>query len=143
MLPQFTKEEFKFVGLYVLLLLDNRRFEFADGKGLVLLGASSKTQVKEKQSLLELKEIIESSYTDGITAIPEASTDGSGDIAGVFEDKVSSKTATSGIWGTGKSPLMKSKIIKETKAQNTISMALVSNACMVNPIAGGLWRFRQ
>jgi hypothetical protein len=39
---------------------------------------------------LELRKLLEVRYTDGITAIPEASTDGD-NITGIFEDKVSEK----------------------------------------------------
>ncbi|MCC5636303.1 DUF3626 domain-containing protein [Nostoc sp. CHAB 5844] len=76
---QFSEQEYKFVGLYVTRLLCDRAIEFAEGK----------TQIKDKQALLDLKRILESSYTDGITAIPEAYVVESGDILGVFEDKVS------------------------------------------------------
>ncbi|NDJ20979.1 DUF3626 domain-containing protein [Nostoc sp. B(2019)] len=79
----FSRQEYKFVGLFVTRLLGERRLEFAESQ--------SKTQVKDRQSLLDLKRILESSYTDGITAIPEAYIDESGDIVGVFEDKASPK----------------------------------------------------
>ncbi|MBW4675938.1 MAG: DUF3626 domain-containing protein [Desmonostoc geniculatum HA4340-LM1] len=85
----FSRQEYKFVGLFVTRLLCSKALEFADSKALATLGASSKTQIKDKQSLLDLKRVLESSYTDGITAIPEAYIDESGSIAGVFEDKVS------------------------------------------------------
>ncbi|RCJ20156.1 hypothetical protein A6S26_05390 [Nostoc sp. ATCC 43529] len=88
---QFSEHEYKFVGLFVTRLLCDKAIEFADSEALATLGASGKTPIKDKQSLLDLKSILESSYTDGITAIPEAYLDESGDIAGIFEDKVSPK----------------------------------------------------
>lgn len=80
---QFSEHEYKFVGLFVTRLLCDKAIEFTEEEG--------KTQIKDKQSLLDLKRILESSYTDGITAIPEAYLDELGDIVGIFEDKVSPK----------------------------------------------------
>lgn len=45
--------------------------------------------ITEPEDLLALREVIEETYTDGITAIPQASIDSSGNIVGVFIDKVS------------------------------------------------------
>jgi hypothetical protein len=46
------------------------------------------TKINLPEDLLELRKLLEVRYTDGITAIPEASTDGD-NITGIFEDKVS------------------------------------------------------
>ncbi|WP_016949787.1 DUF935 domain-containing protein [Anabaena sp. PCC 7108] len=54
---------------------------------LAVFSESSNVAVKDANSLLELKAIIETVYQDGISAIPEAYLDGD-NFVGVFEDRV-------------------------------------------------------
>jgi phage gp29-like protein len=52
--------------------------------------AESKIRVTDSGDLLEMKSIIESTYLDGITAIPEAYYNSdNGEFVGIFEDKLS------------------------------------------------------
>jgi phage gp29-like protein len=52
--------------------------------------AESKIRVTDSEDLLEMKSIIESTYLDGITAIPEAYYNSdNGEFVGIFEDKLS------------------------------------------------------
>lgn|GEM_PF-5108507 len=73
-----TEPELKNIGFYFVLRFGSQMIEFAED-----------TQIKDKRSLLEIRKILELSYTDKITAIRTAYIDVDGDIAGVFEDAVS------------------------------------------------------
>lgn len=57
--------------------------------GLSILSFAELIPIANKEDLLELKSLIESSYTDGISAIKSASLDENDNIVGVFEDAVS------------------------------------------------------
>jgi hypothetical protein len=55
---------------------------------LAVFSESNKVAIKDANSLLELRAIIETVYQDGISAIPEAYLDGD-NFVGIFEDRVS------------------------------------------------------
>ncbi|PLZ11277.1 hypothetical protein [Fischerella thermalis] len=81
MLHQFTKEECKFIGLYVLTHWGST-LQFTE---------SGSTKISDPQQLLELRDILQTQYQDGITAIPDAQLNSDGSFSGIFEDKVSSQ----------------------------------------------------
>ncbi len=81
MSQQFTKEECKLIGLYVVTHFDALNFaESADSKSIT-----------DPQLLLELRDILQTQYQDGISAIPEARLNADDSFSGVFEDEVSPK----------------------------------------------------
>jgi hypothetical protein len=80
-MPQFTKEEYKFIGLYVLTHLGT--LNFAE--------SGDSTKITDPQLLLELRDILQTQYQDGITAIPEAYLNADDSFSGIFEDEVSPK----------------------------------------------------
>ncbi len=79
---QFSEQEYKFVGLFVTRLLCDKAIEFAE---------TDSTKITDPQLLLELRDILETQYQDGITAIPQAQLNADDSFTGTFEDKVGSK----------------------------------------------------
>ncbi|MBH8566733.1 hypothetical protein I8748_32055 [Nostoc sp. CENA67] len=79
---QFAEHEYKIVGLYVTRLLCDRAIEFAE---------NDSTKITDPQLLLELRDILETQYQDGITAIPQAQLNANDSFSGIFEDRVDSK----------------------------------------------------
>jgi hypothetical protein len=79
---QFSEQEYKFVGLFVTRLLCDKALEFAENDSI---------KITDPDLLLELRDILETQYQDGITAISEARLNSDDSFSGIFEDKVSSK----------------------------------------------------
>jgi hypothetical protein len=81
---QFAEHEYKFVGLFVTRLLCDKAIEFTESP-------ASASKITDPQLLLELRDILETQYQDGITAIREAQLNADDSFSGIFEDKVDSK----------------------------------------------------
>ncbi|MCC5644772.1 hypothetical protein LC607_17870 [Nostoc sp. CHAB 5824] len=78
---QFTEQEYKLVGLYITRLLSDK-LEFAENDSI---------KITDPQLLLELRDILETQYQDGLSAITEAQLGSDDSFSGIFEDKISSK----------------------------------------------------
>lgn len=78
---QFTAEEYKLIGLYVL----------THWGGTANFAETDSTKIADPQLLLQLRDILQSQYQDGITAIPEARLNSDDSFSGIFEDEVNPK----------------------------------------------------